>query len=76
MKFNKRPTGLYSHLSIRDSSLTSCLKGSYLHINNPIIELINNNNGIGKQHYNPLINTIAINVLYIDRVDDAFSLYY
>ena len=29
-------------------------KGSYLHINSPIIELIKINNGIGKQHHNPL----------------------
>ena len=26
---NKRPTGLNGHLSIRDSTLTSCQKGSY-----------------------------------------------
>ena len=36
--FNKRPTGLNGHLSIRDFTLTSCQKGSYLYINNPIIE--------------------------------------
>ena len=33
---NKRPTGLNGHLSIRDFTLT--YKGSYLYINNPIIE--------------------------------------
>ena len=36
--FNKRPTGLNGHLSIRDFTLTSCQKGSYLYINSPIIE--------------------------------------
>ena len=35
---NKRPTGLNGHLSIRDFTPTSCQKGSYLYINNPIIE--------------------------------------
>ena len=36
--YNKRPTGLNGHLSIRDFTLTSCQKGSYLYINSPIIE--------------------------------------
>ena len=44
---DKRPTGLKDHLSIRDSTLTSCQKGSYLHINGIIIEQININNGRG-----------------------------
>ena len=35
---NKRPTGLNGHLSIRDFTLTSCRKGSYLYINSPIKE--------------------------------------
>ena len=36
---NKQETyGLHVHLSIRDSTLTSCQKGSYLHINSCIIE--------------------------------------
>ena len=36
---NKRPTGLHGHLSIRDFTLTSCQKGSYLYIIiSPIIE--------------------------------------
>ena len=39
---NKRPTGLYGHLSIRDFTLNSCKKGAYLHINSPII-IINKN---------------------------------
>ena len=51
---NKRPTGLNSHLSIRDFTLTSCQKGSYLYINSPIIEKMKINYGIGKQHHNPL----------------------
>ena len=34
---NKRPEGLNSHLSFRDFTLTSCQRGSYLYINNPII---------------------------------------
>ena len=42
---NKRPTCLNSHLSIRDSTLTSCQKGSYFHIYRPIIEHIKINNG-------------------------------
>ena len=37
-KKNKRPTGLNGHLSIKDFTPTSCQKGSYLYINNPIIE--------------------------------------
>ena len=44
---DKKPTGLKDHLSIRDSTLTSCQKGSYLHINRIIIEQININNGRG-----------------------------
>ena len=35
---DKRPTGLNSHLSIRDFTLTSCQRESYLYINRPIIE--------------------------------------
>ena len=35
---DKRPSGLNGHLSIRDFSLTSCQRGSYLYINSPIIE--------------------------------------
>ena len=35
---NKRPTGLNSHPSIRDFTLTSYQRGSYLYINSPIIE--------------------------------------
>ena len=35
---NKRPTGLNGHLSIRDFTLASCQKGSYLYIISPIIE--------------------------------------
>ena len=34
----KRLTGLNGHLSNRDSSLTSCQKSSYLHINRSKIE--------------------------------------
>ena len=34
------PKGLNYHLSIRHSTLTSCQKGSYLHISCPIIEKI------------------------------------
>ena len=50
----KRPAVLNGHLILRDFTATSCQKGSYLHINIHIIEKIKNN-GIGKQHYNPLI---------------------
>ena len=35
---NKRTMGLNGHLSIRDSTPTSCHQVSYLHINSPIIE--------------------------------------
>ena len=54
-RINKRPTGPNGHLSIRDSTPTSCQKGSYLHINSHIIEKIKINNGLGKKHYNPLM---------------------
>ena len=37
-KKNKRLLGLNRHLSIRDSTTTSCQKGSYLNVNRPIIE--------------------------------------
>ena len=46
--------GIYNRLtgrSIGDSTLTSCLKCSFLHINSFIIEYIKINNGIGKQDY-------------------------
>ena len=36
--FNKRPTGLIGHLSIRNFTLTSCQKGSYLNNNSPFIK--------------------------------------
>ena len=36
--FNKRHSGLNSHLSIKDFTLTSFQKGSYLNINSSIIE--------------------------------------
>ena len=35
---NKRSTGLRGLLSYRDFTLTSCQKGSHLHINSPILE--------------------------------------
>ena len=50
-----RPTGLNGHLIIRDSTPTSCQKGSYLHNDRPVIEWIKFNNGLGKQHHNPSI---------------------
>ena len=37
--WNKRSTGPNGHLSIRDFTLTSCQRGSYLYINSPIKEL-------------------------------------
>ena len=51
---NKRPTGLNGHLSIRDFTLTSCQKGSYLYINIPIIEQMKINHGKGMQHHKHL----------------------
>ena len=33
---NKKLIGLNGHLSIKDSTLTSCQNGSYLHTNSPI----------------------------------------
>ena len=39
---NKRPTGLKGHPSFRDFTLTTCQRGTYLHINSPII-IINKN---------------------------------
>ena len=59
-KIKKRPTGLNGHLSIRDFTLTSCQRSSYLHINRSIIEWIKNNNGRGKLQYNHLICTYCI----------------
>ena len=56
LKINKRPTGIKDHLSIRDSTLNSCQKGSYLQFNRPIIEHIKINNGSkGKLHYIPFL---------------------
>ena len=37
-KKNKRPSGLNGHLSIRDFTLTSCQRCSYLYINSPVID--------------------------------------
>ena len=34
--------GLNGHLSIRDPTLNTCLKGSYLYINMPIININKN----------------------------------
>ena len=51
-KENKRPTGLNGHSSIRDLTLTSCQKGSYLY-QQPHQNLININGGKGKQDHNP-----------------------
>ena len=62
----------YCHRSIRDFTLTSCQKGAYLHINNPVIIINKLNDWIGKQHNNPL--TIATNVTYIDREDNTYSI--
>ena len=61
---------LPGHLSIRDSLLTSCQKGSYSHISCPIININKNHSGIGEQHYIPLVQwqsmwcifTIMINI--------------
>ena len=64
-KLNKRPKGVDGHLSIKDSSLTSCQKGSYLHISCPIIEKNKNQQWHRKAALYSL-NTIAINVMYID----------
>ena len=47
---NKRPMDLNGHLSIRDSTLTSCQKGSYLQINSPIkFKIIINNDRVKLQ---------------------------
>ena len=48
-----RPTDLNGHMSIRNVTLHSCQKGSYLHINKPIIEWINFNRG--ELHSNLLV---------------------
>ena len=55
-----RPTGLNGHLIIRDSTPTSCQKGSYLHNDSPVIQWIKFNNGLGKQHHNPSIQLQTI----------------
>ena len=53
IKTNKRPTGLNSHLSIGDFTLTSCQKGSYFFIS-PSQKKMKINDSVGKQHNNPL----------------------
>ena len=69
-----RAKGLNGHLSIRDFTLTSCQKGSYLYINSRI--RINENQQWHRKAALYSLNTIAINVMYIDRVKDhADSLY-
>ena len=69
IKYNKRPTGLNGHLSIRDFTLTFCQKGSYLHINIPIIKK-NKNQQWYRKEASESFNTIPINVMYSDRVED------
>ena len=49
----KRPTGLNGHLSIRDFTLTSCQKLICVY-QQPNHRINENQNGIGKQHHNPL----------------------
>ena len=61
--------GLNGHLSIRDFTLTFCQKGSYLYINSPHYR-INENQRWYRKAASLSLNTIAINVLYIDRVED------
>ena len=48
---NNRPTGLNVYMGIRDFTLISCQKHSYLHINSKL----KSNNGMEREHYNPLI---------------------
>ena len=68
-RHNKRHKGLNRHLSIRDSTMTSCQKSSYLHISCPIIQQWHKKAALYSLHI------IAINVMYIDRVEDnAYSL--
>ena len=73
---NKMPTGLNGHLSIRDSSLTSCRKCSYRYISTVHHRINKNQQWHRKAAYQSLNSTIAINMLYINRdEDDAYSLF-
>ena len=48
---NNRPTGLNVYMDIRDFTLISCQKHSYLHFNSKL----KSNNGMEREHYNTLI---------------------
>ena len=65
---NKRPTGPYGHLRIRDCTLTSCQKGSYLHVNRPIIVQININNGRKSCIITPTYNSNQCTLVKIIKV--------
>ena len=73
--FDNRHRGLNGHLSIRDSTLASCQKASYLHSNRIIIEKINN--CLGKQHYifNPLEQQQPMCFLLIEQKKIPYSLF-
>ena len=51
---NKRVMGMHCHQSIKDSTLNSCQKGSYLHIKRAIIDFKNETCIL---HYDPLYNS-------------------
>ena len=70
---NKRPTGLNGHLSIRDFQLTSCQRGSYLYINSPSQKI---NDGIGKQHHNPLTQQQSTCCILIEQKIHVLHIHY
>ena len=75
----KRPTWLNGHLSIRDSTLTSCQKGSLiliLHIDRSIFKKIKINSGRGQLHYNPLKQqqSLRCKLMHIIKITHDFPL--
>ena len=65
---NKRPTGLNGHLSIRDFTLV--LSEGLIFVYQQPHHRINENKLWYRKAASSSLNTIAINVLYIDRVED------
>ena len=67
---NKRPKDLNGHLSIRDSTLTSCEKSSLIFAYHLLHHRINKSPQWHRKAALHALNTIAINVMYIDRAED------
>ena len=67
---NNRPKGLNVHLSIRDSTMTSWMKSEGLNFAYQLLFHHKRNKNIQWNRNTTLysLNTIAINVMYFDRV--------